>query len=97
MATYRLLARGRLAAEEASRSIGGQARDLRSVSWPCLRRIIEALNRDAYIALIGARPTIEPGDVAITGDLPARKDERVRSLIQAGGAELRFLRPTRPT
>ena len=41
-------------------------------------------------------PTLRPGDVVILDNLGSHKDAEVRRLIQARGAELRFLPPYSP-
>ena len=56
------------------------------------------MNRDAFVAyadqLLG--PTLRQGDIVIMDNLPAHKGEVVRKLIEARGAELRFLPPYSP-
>jgi len=37
------------------------------------------------------RPTLSPGDIVVMDNLPAHKNAAVRQLIEAAGAELRFL------
>ena len=41
-------------------------------------------------------PVLRPGDIVILDNLPAHKNERVRKLIEAAGAELRYLPPYSP-
>ena len=41
-------------------------------------------------------PTLRLGDIVIMDNLPAHKNERVRALIEAAGAELRYLPPYSP-
>jgi len=56
------------------------------------------INRDAfetYIARVLV-PTLAPGDVVIMDNLSSHKGPRVRELIEAAGAELRYLPPYSP-
>lgn len=41
-------------------------------------------------------PTLRLGDIVVMDNLPAHKNERVRELIEAAGAELRYLPPYSP-
>jgi len=41
-------------------------------------------------------PTLSPGDIVIMDNLPAHKGEAVRQIIEAAGAELRYLPPYSP-
>lgn len=41
-------------------------------------------------------PTLRPGDIVIIDNLPAHKREEVREMIEAAGAELRYLPPYSP-
>src|SRR5260370_41729910 len=41
-------------------------------------------------------PTLEPGDIVVMDNLPAHKVEDVREIIEAAGAELRYLPPYSP-
>lgn len=41
-------------------------------------------------------PTLEPGDIVVIDNLPAHKSEEVREVIEATGAELRYLPPYSP-
>ena len=41
-------------------------------------------------------PTLAPGDIVVTDNLPAHKLAAVRQAIEAAGAELRFLPPYSP-
>jgi len=41
-------------------------------------------------------PTLKPGDIVVMDNLPAHKNDVVRSLIEAAGAELRYLPPYSP-
>ena len=41
-------------------------------------------------------PALRPGDIVIMDNLPAHKNEQVRKLIEAAGAELRYLPPYSP-
>ena len=58
-----------------------------------------AVNRNAfeiYVAKVLA-PELRPGDVVIMDNLSSHKGPRVRELIEAAGASLRYLRPIAPT
>lgn len=41
-------------------------------------------------------PTLKPGDIVVMDNLPAHKNERARRIIEAAGAELRYLPPYSP-
>lgn len=41
-------------------------------------------------------PVLRPGDIVVMDNLPAHKNEQVRSLIEGAGAELRYLPPYSP-
>jgi transposase len=41
-------------------------------------------------------PTLRPGDIVIIDNLPAHKRQEVREMIEAAGAELRYLPPYSP-
>lgn len=41
-------------------------------------------------------PTLKPGDVVVMDNLPAHKNDEVRSIIEAAGAQLRYLPPYSP-
>jgi hypothetical protein len=41
-------------------------------------------------------PTLTPGDIVVMDNLPAHKNDRVRRIIEAAGAELRYLPPYSP-
>lgn len=41
-------------------------------------------------------PVLRPGDIVVMDNLPAHKNEQVRKLIEAAGAELRYLPPYSP-
>ena len=41
-------------------------------------------------------PTLSPGDIVVMDNLPAHKNAAVRQLIEAAGAELRYLPPYSP-
>ena len=49
----------------------------------------------AYIAQVLA-PTLAPGDIVVMDNLPAHKNPAIRALIEARGAELRYLPPYSP-
>ncbi len=56
------------------------------------------INRDAfetYVARVLV-PELRPGDVVIMDNLSSHKGPKVRTLIEAAGAELRFLPPYSP-
>jgi len=56
------------------------------------------INRDAFETWIGRVlvPTLTPGDVVIMDNLSSHKGPRVREMIKAAGAELRYLPPYSP-
>ncbi len=57
-----------------------------------------AMNRDAfetYVARVLV-PELQPGDVVIMDNLSSHKGPRVRELIEAAGASLRYLPPYSP-
>jgi transposase len=41
-------------------------------------------------------PTLHPGDIVVMDNLPAHKNDAIRQLIEAAGAELRYLPPYSP-
>lgn len=41
-------------------------------------------------------PTLKPGDIVVMDNLPAHKNNEVRRIIEAAGAELRYLPPYSP-
>lgn len=41
-------------------------------------------------------PTLQPGDIVVMDNLPAHKNAAVRQIIEAAGAELRYLPPYSP-
>ncbi len=41
-------------------------------------------------------PTLKPGDIVVMDNLPAHKNDGVRRIIEAAGAELRYLPPYSP-
>jgi transposase len=41
-------------------------------------------------------PTLKPGDLVVMDNLPAHKNDEVRSIIEAAGAQLRYLPPCSP-
>ena len=41
-------------------------------------------------------PTLKPGDIVVMDNLPAHKNDEVRRIIEAAGAQLRYLPPYSP-
>src|SRR5690606_22813163 len=41
-------------------------------------------------------PTLKPGDIVVMDNLPAHKNDDVRQIIEAAGAQLRYLPPYSP-
>ena len=41
-------------------------------------------------------PTLKPGDIVVMDNLPAHKNDDVRQIIEAAGAQLRYLPPDSP-
>jgi transposase len=41
-------------------------------------------------------PTLKPGDIVVMDNLPAHKNDEVRCIIEAAGAQLRYLPPYSP-
>ena len=41
-------------------------------------------------------PTLKPGDIVVMDNLPAHKKDQIRQIIEAAGAELRYLPPYSP-
>lgn len=56
------------------------------------------INRDAFLAYVEQFlvPVLKPGDIVIMDNLPAHKGDAIRQVIEAAGAELRFLPPYSP-
>ena len=57
-----------------------------------------AINRDAfetYVAYV-LMPNLRPGDIVVMDNLSSHKGPRVRELIEAAGAGLRYLPPYSP-
>lgn len=56
------------------------------------------INRDAFETFVDRVlvPTLTPGDVVIMDNLSSHKGPRVREMIEAAGAELRYLPPYSP-
>ena len=57
-----------------------------------------AMNRDAFLVYVEKvlGPTLKSGDLVVMDNLPAHKGEKVRALIEARDARLRFLPPYSP-
>ena len=56
------------------------------------------INRDAfetYVAKVLV-PELEPGDIVVMDNLSSHKGPRVREMVEAAGAELRYLPPYSP-
>lgn len=58
-------------------------------------RAINAVWFEAYVEQILV-PVLTPGDIVVMDNLGSHKGRRVRALIEAAGAELRFLPPYSP-
>jgi transposase len=41
-------------------------------------------------------PTLKRGDIVVTDNLPAHKNDEMRHIIEAAGAKLRYLPPCSP-
>lgn len=56
------------------------------------------INRDAFETYVEAVlvPELRPGDVVVMDNLSSHKGPRVREMIEAAGAELRYLPPYSP-
>ena len=56
------------------------------------------INRDAFEAYVEQvlAPSLRPGDIVIMDNLSSHKGPQVRELIEAAGAELRYLPPYSP-
>lgn len=55
--------------------------------------IDRAMNRAIFVAYLQQClvPTLQPGDIVVMDNLPAHKGGKVRQIIEAAGAELRYL------
>ena len=60
--------------------------------------IDKAMNRTIFLEYLRRClvPTLSPGDIVVMDNLPAHKGAAVRQIIEAAGAELRFLPPYSP-
>ena len=56
------------------------------------------INRDAFLAYVEQFlvPVLKPGDILIMDNLSTHKGDTIRNLIEAAGAQLRFLPPYSP-
>lgn len=56
------------------------------------------MNGEIFLAYVGQvlAPTLKPGDIVVMDNLPAHRAPGVRDLIEAAGAELRYLPPYSP-
>jgi transposase len=56
------------------------------------------MNGEIFRAYVGQvlAPTLKPGDIVVMDNLPAHRAPGVRDLIEAAGAELRYLPPYSP-
>lgn len=72
------------------------ALDLRGMR--CSTLVDGPINRDVFESFVDQVlcPTLWPGDVVVMDNLSSHKGQRVRELIEARGAELRFLPPYSP-
>jgi transposase len=57
-----------------------------------------AMNRDIFLTYLREclAPTLGPGDIVVMDNLSSHKSEAVRQVIEAAGAELRYLPPYSP-
>ncbi len=64
----------------------------------CSTVVNGAVNQDVFTAFVEhvLVPTLRPGNVVVMDNLSSHKGERIRRLIEATGAELRFLPPYSP-
>jgi transposase len=60
--------------------------------------IDEPMNATIFLAYLEQClvPTLKPGDIVVMDNLSAHKNEKVRQIIEAAGAELRYLPPYSP-
>jgi transposase len=60
--------------------------------------IDKAMNRTIFLEYLRQClvPTLQPGDIVVMDNLPAHKGPAVRQIIEAAGAELRYLPPYSP-
>lgn len=56
------------------------------------------MNGEIFRAYVGRvlAPTLRPGDIVVMDNLPAHRAPGIRDLIEAAGAELRYLPPYSP-
>jgi transposase len=64
----------------------------------CSTVVDGAVNGDVFTAFVRQVlvPALQPGDIVVMDNLSSHKSERVRALIEAAGASLRFLPPYSP-
>lgn len=74
------------------------AAGLRSRGIPAPFVLDGPISRVAFETYVGEVlvPELEPGDIVIMDNLPSHKGPRVREMIEAAGATLRFLPPSSP-
>ena len=66
--------------------------------WQAVMSIESATDGDVFLAYLHQVlcPTLQPGQIVVMDNLAAHKVEGVRALIEATGAELRYLPPYSP-
>lgn len=71
---------------------------IRTSGWVATMTIEAATDGDVFLAYLEQVlcPQLRPGDVVVMDNLSAHKVDGVRALIQAAGAELRYLPPYSP-
>jgi len=64
----------------------------------CSTVVDGAVNRDVFEAFVeqGLVPQLNDGDIVVMDNLSSHKGERVRTLIESAGAQLRYLPPYSP-
>jgi len=64
----------------------------------CSTVVDGAVNGDVFEAFIAQvlLPELKPGDIVVMDNLSSHKRERIRTLIEGAGAELRYLPPYSP-